>query len=217
MCAEAALDYRTAPTSVGSAVDVDHEIGPLWTIQTSEQRVSGLMQSTLCGLCVGVTPGIKLIPSPILWGYFAFMAIDSLPGNQFWDRLLLLGTDHSKLFQLQNEDRPYLGTVPLGIIAVFTLLQVLGLGAVYGYTWAGIAGIAFPVFIMALVPIRRFILPRFIKKRHLEFLDAAPYETYGVETEDETGVASDANNSGSPGSSTVPSDNSPAITAIRAV
>lgn len=173
-----------AGLTASAIVDVDHEIGPSWVTQVSEQRVSNLIQSCLCGLCVGITPGIKLIPSPILWGYFAFMAIDSLPGSQFWDRLLLLGTDRSKFFQLKGEDRPYLGTVPTRTIALFTILQVLALGAVYGYTWAGIAGIAFPVFIMALVPIRRFILPRFIKKRHLQHLDPAPYEKYGNDSSD---------------------------------
>lgn len=165
-------------TSTSNEVDIDHEIGRLLTIQTSEQRVSNLIQSLLCGLLVGVTPGIKLIPSPILWGYFAFMAIDSLPGSQLWDRLLLLGTDSTKYSQLDGDTRPYLGTVPMGVIALFTLLQVGALGVVYGYTWAGIAGIAFPIFIMALVPLRRFILPKIIKMHHLQHLDPAPYESY---------------------------------------
>jgi len=46
--------------------------------------------------CLGATPAIKLIPSSVLWGYFAFMAIESLGGMQFWERLLLLGTDPSR-------------------------------------------------------------------------------------------------------------------------
>ena len=46
----------------------------------------------------GISPGLKLIPSAVLWGYFAYMAADSLPGSQFWDRLLLLGTDPRKRY-----------------------------------------------------------------------------------------------------------------------
>jgi len=46
----------------------------------------------------GATPGLKLIPSSVLWGYFAYMAADSLPGSQFWDRLLLLFTDSRKRY-----------------------------------------------------------------------------------------------------------------------
>ena len=58
-----------------------------------EQRWSGLMQSVLVGACLGLTPAIRCIPTAVLWGYFAFMAIESLPGSQLWDRTLLLLTD----------------------------------------------------------------------------------------------------------------------------
>lgn len=37
-------------------------------------------------------------------------------------------------------------------------------------------GVIFPVFIMALVPFRQYIMPRFFKREHLRELDAAPYE-----------------------------------------
>lgn len=36
------------------------------------------------------------VPTSVIWGYFAFMALDSLPGSQFWERLLLLFTDPSR-------------------------------------------------------------------------------------------------------------------------
>ena len=49
-------------------------------------------------LRTGITPGLKLIPSAVLWGYFAYMAADSLPGSQFWDRLLLVFTDPRKRY-----------------------------------------------------------------------------------------------------------------------
>jgi hypothetical protein len=49
-------------------------------------------------LRAGITPGLKLIPSAVLWGYFAYMAADSLPGSQFWDRLLLIFTDPRKRY-----------------------------------------------------------------------------------------------------------------------
>lgn len=55
--------------------------------------MTGLLQSLLVGACLGITPAIKWIPTAVLWGYFAYMALESLPGSQFWDRLLLLFTD----------------------------------------------------------------------------------------------------------------------------
>jgi hypothetical protein len=144
---------------------------------------------------------------------------------------------------LEHGHAPYIETVPFRIIFAFTLLQLVGLGAVYGITKAGvrcnprvsrqqctrlvlpavasmchvhtaleavaaamaghppthklwfaedsacvtaadlpldtssqIVGVIFPVFIMALVPIRQYIMPRFFKREHLRELDAAPYE-----------------------------------------
>ena len=120
---------------------------------------------------------------------------------------------------LEHGHAPYVETVPFRIIFAFTLLQLVGLGAVYGITKAGvcflnpkpcnsilqmhsqsvtkpilenvplglegslctlqIVGVIFPVFIMALVPFRQFIMPRLFKREHLRELDAAPYEEVG--------------------------------------
>ena len=41
-------------------------------------------------LAAGITPGIKKMPTSVLWGYFAYLAIASLPGSEFWERFLLL-------------------------------------------------------------------------------------------------------------------------------
>ncbi len=30
------------------------------------------------------------MPTSVLWGYFAYLAIASLPGSQFWERFLLI-------------------------------------------------------------------------------------------------------------------------------
>jgi hypothetical protein len=40
------------------------------------------VQSLFVAACLGLTPAIKLIPTAVLWGYFAFMGLESLPGNQ---------------------------------------------------------------------------------------------------------------------------------------
>lgn len=59
-------------------------------VRVNEQRLSNFLQSILVGCAVFALPVIKMIPTSVLWGYFAYMAIDSLPGNQFWERILLL-------------------------------------------------------------------------------------------------------------------------------
>lgn len=68
-------------------------------IRVCEQRWSNLFQSLLVGFAVGAIPIIKKIPTSVLWGYFAFMSLDSLPGNQFWERLPLLLVTPSRRYK----------------------------------------------------------------------------------------------------------------------
>lgn len=70
--------------------DPEQHIDPYLPVRVNEQRVSNLMQSLLVAGAVFGMPLIKKIPTSVLAGYFAYMAIDSLPGNQFWERFLLL-------------------------------------------------------------------------------------------------------------------------------
>lgn len=79
--------------------DVEKEIDDLLPIEVKEQRVSNLMQSVMVGGCVAAMPALRMIPTSVLWGYFAFMAIESLPGNQFWERILLLFTAPSRRYK----------------------------------------------------------------------------------------------------------------------
>jgi hypothetical protein len=67
--------------------------------------------------------------------------------------------------------------VPFRVVARFTLLQLVYLLGVWALTtWAGIAGIAFPLPIMVLVPLRQYVLPLLFSRQHLAELDAASYE-----------------------------------------
>lgn len=67
-------------------------------------------------------------------------------------------------------------TVPFKTIAMFTIFQTVYLLLCFGITWVPIAGVLFPLFIMLLVPVRQYILPKFFKGVHLQDLDAADYE-----------------------------------------
>lgn len=68
-------------------------------VRVNEQRVTNLLQSLLVACCVAAIPVLKRIPTSVLWGYFAYMAIDSLPGNQFWERFLLLFIPSNRRFK----------------------------------------------------------------------------------------------------------------------
>lgn len=157
--------------------DVDKDIDDLLPVEVKEQRLSNLLQALMVGACVAAMPVLKKIPSSVLWGYFAFMAIESLPGNQFWERVLLLFTAPSRRYKvLEDYHATFIETVPFKTIATFTLFQTVYLLVCFGLTWIPIAGVLFPLLIMLLVPVRQYVLPKFFKGAHLQDLDAAEYE-----------------------------------------
>ncbi|KAK2649753.1 hypothetical protein Ddye_017242 [Dipteronia dyeriana] len=157
--------------------DIEKEIDDLLPVEVKEQRVSNLLQAIMVGGCVAAMPFLKMIPTSVLWGYFAFMAIESLPGNQFWERILLLFTAPSRRYKVLEEyHATFVETVPFKTIAMFTLFQTVYLLICFGLTWVPIAGVMFPLMIMLLVPVRQYFLPKFFKGAHLQDLDAAEYE-----------------------------------------
>ncbi|KAL3380085.1 hypothetical protein AABB24_000619 [Solanum stoloniferum] len=157
--------------------DVEKEIDDLLPVEVKEQRLSNLLQSAMVGGCVAAMPLLKMIPTSVLWGYFGFMAIESLPGNQFWERILLLFTAPSRRYKVIEECHAvFIETVPYKTVAFFTIFQSIYLLICFGITWVPIAGVLFPLMIMLLVPVRQYLLPRFFKGAHLQELDAAEYE-----------------------------------------
>ncbi|KAL8139413.1 hypothetical protein V2J09_005434 [Rumex salicifolius] len=156
--------------------DPDH-IDSYLPVRVNEQRLSNLLQSTLVAASIVAMPVIKKIPTSVLWGYFAYMAIDSLPGNQFWERLLLLFITPGRRFKVfEGLHASFLESVPFKNIAFFTLFQLVYFLICFGITWIPIAGILFPLPFFLLIAIRQYILPKVFKSYHLQELDAAEYE-----------------------------------------
>ncbi|GMQ10111.1 hypothetical protein CsSME_00053243 [Camellia sinensis var. sinensis] len=168
--------YIDAPVDE-TVFDVDKDIDDLLPVEVKEQRLSNLLQASMVGGCVAAMPLLKKIPTSVLWGYFAFMAIENLPGNQFWERILLLFTAPNRRYKvLEKYHATFVETVPFKAIAIFTLFQTAYLLGCFGITWIPIASVLFPLLIMLLVPVRQYLLPKFFKGAHLQDLDAAEYE-----------------------------------------
>ncbi|XP_027901927.1 probable boron transporter 7 isoform X1 [Vigna unguiculata] len=146
-------------------------------VEVHEQRVTNLLQSLLVGLSILAMPVIREIPTSVLWGYFAYMAIDSLPGNQFWERILLLFITPSRRYKIfEGSHASFVEDVPFKTIATFTLLQLGYFLICYGVTWIPYVGVLFPVPFFLLIFIRERVLPKIFKPNHLEELDASGYE-----------------------------------------
>ncbi|THG15714.1 hypothetical protein TEA_019761 [Camellia sinensis var. sinensis] len=108
-------DVGEAEGKFDPAKDIDAHL----PVRVNEQRVSNLLQSLLVGGTLCAVPMIKMIPTSVLWGYFAYMSIDSLPGNQFFERLLLLFITPRRLFKiLEVPHASFVETVPFKYIAM---------------------------------------------------------------------------------------------------
>ncbi|XP_059304266.1 boron transporter 4-like [Lycium ferocissimum] len=160
-----------------SIFDPEKHIDAYLPVRVNEQRVSNLLQSLLVAASVGAMPVIKKIPTSVLWGYFAYMAIDSLPGNQLWERILLLFITPGRRFKvLEGVHASFVESVPFKYIAIFTVFQFVFFLVCFGVTWIPIAGILFPLPFFLLISIRQHLLPKLFHPRHLQELDAAEYE-----------------------------------------
>ncbi|CAN6331584.1 unnamed protein product [Urochloa humidicola] len=162
---------------VSEVFDPEKHVDAYLPVRVNEQRVSNLLQSLMVAGCIGITPLIQMIPTSVLWGYFAYMSIDSVPGNQFWERIQLLFITPQRRYKvLEGPHASFVESVPFNTISAFTLFQLIYLLLVFGMTWIPMAGILFPLLFFFLIVIREHFIPKFFYQRHLRELDAAEYE-----------------------------------------
>ncbi|XP_031426487.1 solute carrier family 4 member 4a isoform X5 [Clupea harengus] len=143
-----------------------------------EQRVTGVCVFILTGLSVLMSPILKFIPMPVLYGVFLYMGVASLNGVQFMDRLKLL------LMPAKHQpDLIYLRHVPLRKVHLFTFLQLLCLAALW-ILKSTVAAIIFPVMILALVAVRK-AMDFLFSQQELSYLDDVIPEKDKKKREDE--------------------------------
>ncbi|KAG8656893.1 probable boron transporter 7 [Manihot esculenta] len=157
--------------------DPEKHLDAYLPVRVNEQRMSNLLQSLLVGLSTCALPIIKQIPTSVLWGYFAYMAIDSLPGNQFWERILLIFVPPNRRYKvLEGVHASFVEMVPFKQIFIFTLFQFVYFLICFGVTWIPIGGVLFPLPFFLLISIRHSIFPKVFHPLYLQELDAAEYE-----------------------------------------
>jgi hypothetical protein len=126
-----------------------------------ENRVSPFMQSALCGLALVALPILRTIPLPVLHGLFVYFAMHSLIGNSLAERTLLLITEPAL--------RPG-SNVPYSVVRSVTLLQLFLVGFVFyiGEFAPDSIRASFPIFIVLLVPLRRYLHKFGFNEEHLD-------------------------------------------------
>ena len=132
---------------------------------TREQRVTHIIIFIMVGLSAFLSPILKKIPMPVLYGVFLYMGINSLDGLQFFDRILLFFMP--KKYQ---PDYPYLRQIPLTRVHLFTIIQLFCFILLWLIQTFKATSIMFPIMLVLLIGIRKLL--DFVFTRHeLKMLD----------------------------------------------
>ncbi|EYB97973.1 hypothetical protein Y032_0135g1923 [Ancylostoma ceylanicum] len=107
-----------------------------------EQRLTGFFAHLLIGLSVFLTGVIKLVPLPVLIGIFLYMGVVSLLGQQFVQRIALLFTS------VKNQpDYSWLRCVRMRRVHLFTIIQLLSIGALFLVKYTRLISMMFPLMV----------------------------------------------------------------------
>lgn len=99
----------------------------------------------MIGMSVLMTPVLKHIPMPVLFGVFLYMGVASLKGLQFFDRILIMFMPVK-----YQPDYMFLRQVPLRRVHLFTVIQLICLGALWAIKSFSSTSILFPIMVSDL-------------------------------------------------------------------
>ncbi|OJD32079.1 anion exchange family protein [Diplodia corticola] len=144
-----------------------------------EQRVSNLAQGLLT---LGTMTGpllivLHLIPQAVLAGLFFVMGVQALEGNGITAKMVFLARDRA----LTTDGVPLRRVRRRAAVWAFVALELVGFGATFAITQT-IAAVGFPVFILLLIPVRTWVLPRWFTAAELAALDAPTASPFTMES-----------------------------------
>lgn len=132
--------------------------------RVEEQRLSNFLQSLLCFLCVlpGVLQVLGGIPTAVLSGLFLYMGSTSFRGNTLVERMIVILFVFSEKHRASAAPHSWpairAARVPFRKVVFFTVVQVLFVVVVI-VVMESVAALAFPVFILLMLPVRSHLIP----------------------------------------------------------
>ncbi|CAL1688449.1 unnamed protein product [Lasius platythorax] len=130
-----------------------------------EQRATHILIFLMIGCSVFLTPMLRNIPMPVLFGVFLYMGVASLKGLQFFDRILIM------LMPVKYQpDYMFLRQVPLKRVHMFTVIQLTCLACLWLIKSFSSTSILFPLMLVVMIGIRKS-LDLMFTQRELKILD----------------------------------------------
>ncbi|KAK0754765.1 HCO3 transporter family-domain-containing protein [Schizothecium vesticola] len=169
------------PLSSAKGEDDDHPRLVLRATHVVEQRASNLLQGllTLGTMSAPLLAALRLLPQAVLAGLFFVMGVQALAANGITAKLVFLARDEA----LTPAAHP-LGRARLprrAALWLFVGLELVGFGATFAITQT-VAAVGFPVFILALIPARALLLPRWLTAEELAVLDGPTASPFTMES-----------------------------------
>ncbi|CAF3728481.1 unnamed protein product [Rotaria sp. Silwood1] len=137
-------------------------------VKVRETRLTVLISHIFIGLSLLMRHVLKEIPMPVLDGLFLYLALTSLDGNQFFERVTLFFTE-----QAAYPPNHYIRQVPQRKIHLFTFLQLIQLAilCILGFSPILYTKLILPIWLVVMVAFRYRILPKIIATKYLRALD----------------------------------------------
>lgn len=135
-------------------------------IQVQETRLTYFFSHLLVGLSLLFLSAIQQIPLPVLLGVFLFMGLSSMPGIQFWQRILMFFMQPS-----QFPSKPFTQYMSTKRIHMFTLFQIVFFMGVFFVQNTPSVAIVFPFMTLLCIPARLFLAPKIFYRWELCLLD----------------------------------------------
>lgn len=130
-----------------------------------EQRMTHIMIFLTIGCSVFLTPLLRNIPMPVLYGVFLYMGSASLKGLQLFDRILIMFMPVK-----YQPDFLFLRQVPLKRVHLFTAIQFACLVVLWVVKSWFYTSILFPLMLVVMIGIRKS-LDCVFTHRELKILD----------------------------------------------
>lgn len=168
-------EHPTSSSSTTSDTDVDANYAPeadfrMKVVRTRvvEQRVSAFAMGLLTlGTMTGpLLHALGWMPKAMFSGIFLVVGWASIEGNPIIHRTLYLLRDPA----LTPRDHP-LRPLRRAAILRFVSVQWVFFAMIIAVSYT-LAGVAFPIIIIMLVPLRHFVLPKYFTAEELEALDS---------------------------------------------
>jgi len=135
-------------------------------VKVHEKRVTNLAVSLLIGCSVLLSPLLAFTPMAVLFGVFMYMGVSALSASQLYQRFILFFIPVKS-----HPQTPWVRRVKTWKMHLYTLIQISCLALLWGVkSWKQIS-LAFPFFLILLVPIR-IQLKRIFTESEFTTLDA---------------------------------------------